>query len=242
MTLPTAKSRPNIRLSDQASEPITAVADSVFEHLKRTRLTLTATADHAGKNGGVQNRRHRARADDAQIDPCHRNPSGSRGAYPACTGRLENHTGPSPSVLDGAAVATLGSQNPDGARSAALDEARLAADSAVFTSSCFPVIDFISPVAAEDAIGNYKLHTTFYDSDFKVVTQADRLGRYGAIVEVVPEFSRSFKRYLPLYRGPDNLNFRVLPFKAALQLSPKFEIDGAVARPAGVRDRGFHRR
>jgi len=228
MTLPTAKSRPNIRLAEKAGEPIKVVADAAFERLKRTRVSLIGTADQAGKTVVFK-------SGDTVLGQ-------ATFTTPAPTARLAaaelrlpipaigKSYGPVTVLVDGLKVAMLGSLNPSASRSGALDELRLVAESSVFNSSTFPVIDFITPVAAEDLIGNYKLHTTFYDADFRLVTTADRQGRYGVIVEVTPEVGRPFKRYLTLYRGPADLNFRVLPLKAALPLPPKFDLDESIAR------------
>ena len=64
----------------------------------------------------------------------------------------------------------------------------------------FPECDFEHPLLAEELIGRYEIKVTYYDKNYNQVTSADEPGRYGAVVEVVPEGGRVIRRYRTLYR------------------------------------------
>ena len=55
----------------------------------------------------------------------------------------------------------------------------------------FPTGSFDQRANAEDLFGRYTVKTTFYDADYKIVTKAEKPGRYGAVVEVTPEGERA---------------------------------------------------
>lgn len=71
-----------------------------------------------------------------------------------------------------------------------------------FTSTTFPRCDFQYPRQARDVLGNYSIRTTFYDNGYNEVSRADRVGRYGAVVEVTPEAGPAIHRNITLVRVP----------------------------------------
>ena len=93
------------------------------------------------------------------------------------------------------------------------DPARRMAETMVFADvefdryclfeSEFPKPQFENPELIEAIIGPYELTTTFYDPDYNEVAKPIRPGRYGAVVEVQPETGRPFKRFVTLFRVPD---------------------------------------
>jgi len=103
----------------------------------------------------------------------------------------------------------------------------------VFAGNAFPACDFENPVIAERLIGNYNIKRTFYDAQFNEVTTADSAGRYGAIIEVMPQHGAPFRRYATLYRQtkPTNVfQWWSLRPEATMTLPPDLGIDaGAIA-------------
>jgi pimeloyl-ACP methyl ester carboxylesterase len=131
--------------------------------------------------------------------------------------------------VDGVSVGSVALSSADALRRGAVNDMDVVATPTVFTQSTFPAIDFLNPGAAEELVGDYSIHTTFYDSEYNVVTSADHLGRYGAVVEIATKLGRPFKRYLTLYRAPKDFKIRPMPVKASLQLPTPFGIDPVVA-------------
>ncbi len=74
----------------------------------------------------------------------------------------------------------------------------------VFCGDAFPVCDFDRPYKARQWLGPYTIKTTFYDRDFNKVDAPTRPGRYGAVVEVVPEQGPKVTRYRTLCCLPDD--------------------------------------
>ena len=128
-------------------------------------------------------------------------------------------------LVDGAVIGSLTLPNAADARRAAAAGLDLVADPCVFTQSGFPIPDFYNPGGAENLLGNYTIHTTYYDADYNAVTSADRPGRYGAVVEVKPEFGKPFKRYLTLYHQTTDFSLRPLDLLATMRLPAKFGVD-----------------
>ncbi len=81
----------------------------------------------------------------------------------------------------------------------------------VLRSSEFPSCEFEHPNLAEDVLGRYEIRTTFYDSEYNVVTSAEEAGRYGAVAEIIPENGRPLKLYRTLVRLPQGSRFGWFP-------------------------------
>ena len=56
----------------------------------------------------------------------------------------------------------------------------------VFAGAALPTCDLVKPTQAAEAVGAYRITTDYFGSDFRRVTTADRPGRYGAMVTIVP--------------------------------------------------------
>lgn len=76
----------------------------------------------------------------------------------------------------------------------------------VFSGTNFPPCDFLNPQQVEDLIGPYTIKTTFYDAACNPVTVAEKPGRYGAVIEVIPENGRTYRHFRTVYRVPDGVN------------------------------------
>ncbi|HIJ65150.1 MAG TPA: serine hydrolase, partial [Candidatus Hydrogenedentes bacterium] len=102
----------------------------------------------------------------------------------------------------------------------------------VFTGGQFPKCDFEKPRVMEGLLGNYALKTTFYDKDYGEVTQPETPGRYGAVVEVIPERGRPFRRFRTLCRVPDTAQLSpwwTSDIGASITLPETYGIDSDVA-------------
>jgi dienelactone hydrolase len=214
-----------IRLAENASAPVTLAVTGGYERFKRTRFSIATTADSAGKIAIFK------AGDDVLGQAAMR--ADGRLAVAEVSVPIPPFGKPFKPVvawLDARPVASVALPNADDARRKAAGNLDLVASPAVFNQATFPPVDFYSPGGAEDLLGNYQVHTTYYNANYDVVTSADKPGRYGAIVEVTPEFGKPFKRYLTLYHGDKDFNLRPLQLKASLVLPPKIGIDPAVGR------------
>lgn len=225
LTLANTKATPHVRLADAPSPAVTLVANGGYERFHRTRTWIAGTSDVVGKVAQIKMK-------DAVLGQATLQADGrlAVGQITLPMPAIGKPYGPLAVVLNGKASGTVAIANADDARKDAVAGLRVVAQPAVFTQTVLPGIEFQSPGAAEDLIGNYTLRTTYYDSDYNVVTSADHPGRYGAVVKVAPEHGKSFKRYVTLYRATKGFDFRPLELKAALQLPSKFGLDPDVTR------------
>lgn len=69
----------------------------------------------------------------------------------------------------------------------------------VFNSDTFPSASFAKPEIVSKALGDYKLSTAYYNSDYQQVTKPDKPGRYGAVVNVQFASGVNMDRYYTLY-------------------------------------------
>ncbi|MDZ4858249.1 MAG: serine hydrolase [Candidatus Hydrogenedentes bacterium] len=76
----------------------------------------------------------------------------------------------------------------------------------VFAGSGFPACNYEDPDLAERLIGPYRIAPKFYDAKYAEVSTAEAPGRYGAIMEIIPETGEPFRRYATLFRQPDSFN------------------------------------
>ena len=92
----------------------------------------------------------------------------------------------------------------------------------VFSGSTLPDVKFEHPLRVEALTGPYEIKTTYYDKDYNVVTTADKNGRYGAVVRIIPENGRPFCRFKTLFRHPEKLHWW------------RYEMDASISLPAGL--------
>src|SRR5690606_30979242 len=104
--------------------------------------------------------------------------------------------------LDGAPLGVLNFPNADEYRARMLMGAPISFSSYVFNGEVFPQCDFENPLLAERLLGPYRIKTTFYDKDYNEVGYAGEAGRYGAVIEAVPESGAPVKRMQTIYRAP----------------------------------------
>jgi endonuclease/exonuclease/phosphatase family metal-dependent hydrolase len=69
----------------------------------------------------------------------------------------------------------------------------------LFAGETLPALAYENPAWIANLIGPYSLSVDYYDAEYKLVTKAEKPGRYGAIVEVNTA-TRTFRRFVDLYR------------------------------------------
>ncbi len=64
----------------------------------------------------------------------------------------------------------------------------------------FPDLSAADKAQLETLIGSHRVEITFYDAEYNVVTQPQKPGRYGAVIEITPENGRVTRRFRTLFR------------------------------------------
>ncbi len=105
----------------------------------------------------------------------------------------------------------------------------LAAHNAIFDGATFPTIDFANKEVIEAAIGEYSLHTRFFDATWNEVTAPAAPGRYGAIVEFHGPAGLSFQRDLTLFKTAKPYASRSDPYRGTLQFPAAFGLPADLA-------------
>ncbi len=186
-----------LRLSDAPSPPVVTAVQGSYERMRRIRVSVAAAGSLAGKTAEL-------RAGAATLASTTLAPDGGR-----ASARLDLPL-PKPGQLvpalevfiAGAPIAALDLPDLARARARAAVDLRVSFDPYVFDSASFPPCDFEHPNLAEDLLGPYTIKTTFYDADYRPVTRAEKPGRYGAVVEVIPEEGASLRFFRTLFRIP----------------------------------------
>jgi len=89
------------------------------------------------------------------------------------------------------------------ARARALVDAAINFSPCVFRGNAFPKCEFDDPHEAEKLLGEYTIQQRFYDNEYNEVTAAEKPGRYGAVIDIVPAKGRPLRRFRTLLRLPD---------------------------------------
>lgn len=126
-------------------------------------------------------------------------------------------------------VATLNLPDPDEKRARSLiEETGFHFQPSVFSGAKFPSSEFEYPLWAEGLIGQYKIKTTYYDSEYNQVTSAVKPGRYGAVAEIIPEKGKTIRRFRTLFCQPEAVAWWNREVKASLELPKEMGVDPAV--------------
>jgi len=216
-----------LRLSEQAGRPV--VANIQAEHDFRRMQTLVTVAARATlvgktvrllKNGqSIAQTTLKANAEGR-----------ASGAIPFAMSTLGEQTGALDVELDGEPVGQIDISGGSRRIAESLVWARPIGRPCVFAGSTLPKVEFEQPLRMRAMVGPYELKTTYYDRDYSVVTKALRPGRYGAVVEVQPERSRSFRRFVTLYRLPEDFRLRDLGLSASIAASEELGVAQEVAQ------------
>ena len=95
----------------------------------------------------------------------------------------------------------------------------------VFYDSQFPWGDFEQGRVVRRCLFPVKVTTTFYDAQYHEVTQADKPGRYGAVVRIGLNGGIVAHRFITLYRMPVRVFFADSPMTVSAQWPPEAGID-----------------
>lgn len=186
-----------LRLARKPSDPVRAVARAQYDELAQTIVRIVTTSDWDGKTAAVREQRRslavasleardgRPRAEFRFDMP----PVGE--TFDALTVRVGRVT---------AANVVLPDARVWRAQKLMTFAPRFAPP--VFAGNSFPACDYENPILAERYLGPYRIETTFYDAQYNKVSSADKPGRYGAIVDIIPNEGRPLRRYATLYRQP----------------------------------------
>lgn len=77
-------------------------------------------------------------------------------------------------------------------------------------------------------LGPHTLRATFYDRDYNVVESAENGGRYGAVIDIVPENGRATRRFRTLFRQAEPFSWWRSRTQASLALPPQLGVDPAL--------------
>ncbi len=77
----------------------------------------------------------------------------------------------------------------------------------VFTGNALPEFDLDIPYWVRDLVGPCRIQVRYYDGDYNEVKEANKDGRYAAIVEITPKVGKSLKRYVTLFRQPQTFRW-----------------------------------
>lgn len=89
----------------------------------------------------------------------------------------------------------------------------------------FPPADFASPHEARQWLGDYKIESTFYNSDYEEVDEPTAPGRYGAVVQITAEDGCVYTRFRTLYKTPAPQKFWGGVIQGELELPTGFGVD-----------------
>ncbi|HEY3319071.1 MAG TPA: prolyl oligopeptidase family serine peptidase [Planctomycetota bacterium] len=204
-----------------------------FEHFRRLIVNVTADASAAGKtlklkDGDNTLGKIKLAAVDGRV--------AARMVLPLPA--AGKNYGVLNATLDGDSAGTLKLPDFQALRQQALRDAPILFKPCVFTGSNFPRCDFEQLSLVEDLVGEYSLQVTFYDAAYNEVKSADRPGRYGAIVTVNPQNGAPFKRFITLYRQPEQFNWwrGKLPVTAEFPKEFGVSLEAAKAQAQAVSD------
>lgn len=186
-----------IRLAPKPSPPVLVAARGTYERMRRIRIDVAAPREFVGKKARVI--RSGRTAASAVLSEA----NGRAGAK--ITLPMPKRGQPTPvleAAVDGVSRTAVNLPDADAARARALVDLPLVLRPMVFSGATFPEAEFEQPVLAEEVLGPYTIKTTYYDADYNVVASAEKPGRYGAVVEIIPEQGRPTKRFRTLFRTP----------------------------------------
>lgn len=84
------------------------------------------------------------------------------------------------------------------ARAKAIATAKIVFSPYCFTGADLPEGDFENPGLMQSLIGPYSIGLRYFDADFNPVTRAEKPGRYGAVLEVIPASGKPLRRFRTL--------------------------------------------
>ena len=190
-----------LRLANKPSSPVNAVARAQFDDLARTVVRVVATKDWIGKHATVNDAR-KAIADGTFKDDAAR----ARASFTFDMPPPGESFGVLSVGVDRKSRVALVLPDAQVWRAQKLMTYAPRFSPPVFQGDAFPGCDYANPLLAERYLGTYRIETTFYDAQYNKVTSAAKPGRYGAVIDIVPDVGRPLRRYATLYRQPQPYN------------------------------------
>jgi hypothetical protein len=211
-----------IRLAEKPSSPALAAGRAYYDGLRCTRAIVTASPELAGKAVS-------ARVDGKEI---------ARGVLSEQNGRAVANMRaeiPAPGVewktvsllLGGKTIDTVSLPDLAQLRTTQASRLRFNFRPFCFSGTRLPDGDFEDPVQAENIYGPYSLGFSYYDADFKPVTTAEKPGRYGAIVEIRPANGAPIKRFYPLFRFAESVDWDRVKMQVKTELPKELGVNPA---------------
>lgn len=218
-----ASAEHRVRLAAAPSPPVLATASGGYENLRRTRIEVHAAGALAGRQVKVQEGDVVLVSGSLQADG-HR--SAARLILPM-PGPGQTY-GPLRISVDEQLLTTLDLPSPDEQRARLLMDLEVHCDPAVFDGPAFPSCGPTDPARLEELIGPNQVRTTFFDRTWQEVAQAEQPGRYGAVIELVPEQGRVVRRFRTLFRSPAPVDWWGTEIPVTVHLPSALGLDSAV--------------
>ncbi|MDQ1316850.1 MAG: Serine hydrolase [Candidatus Poribacteria bacterium] len=210
-----------LRLAEIPSDPVLISVRGNYERMIRTKISVNAVAEMADKKVDVKEG-SRVLADGKLIADNGRASVNLNMPMPPVGKPYSKLT----VVVDNKPITTLTLPDADEKRARALiEETGFHFQPSVFSGTQFPSCDFENPLSAEALIGQYKIKTTFYDSEYKEVKSAEKPGRYGAIVEITSEKGKMIRRFRTLFRQPEGLDWWGRDINASIEFPQELGIN-----------------
>ncbi|MEO7715192.1 MAG: PHB depolymerase family esterase [Capsulimonas sp.] len=197
-----AEKMQTVRLSVLPSPPIRVAGIAVYNSFRWTDFALTAPAALAGKPVAIKDG---PKTVAAMVLGRQGDQAAAKLRLP-CPAPGTKSYGPLTIVLEGVPQGVMLMPDLKAARRNVAQQL-LMKSTFTFSGEWFPEIDYDQPRGMEDAIGPYTLRTTWYDNDYRRVTQATKPGRYGARVEIVGKEGVAAKRFLIFFRQPSEIDW-----------------------------------
>jgi CubicO group peptidase (beta-lactamase class C family) len=190
-----------IRLAKKASSPYVARVSGSYDEGLRTNVRVVARSEFVDRKVTVRDGRAKAAVDMFHAD------SGFAAADLLFDMPERGLDAPHYVVRSrGAELGAVSLPDADVIRAQRIMFLPITLKPPVFAGENFPEAEFAQPLVAERLFGACTFKTTYYDRDYNVVERATQPGRYGAVVEITPDYGPPLTRYFTLFRAPDGYN------------------------------------
>ncbi len=216
-----------LRLAKKASPPVVARVTGDYDEGLRTHVHVVATGDYADetviiRDGRTKTAKEMFRAENgfAVADLLFDMP--------------ERDLGPRTFEIrsSGDELGTLALPDADVIRAQRLMFMPMVLTPSIMHRDTFSEPALVQPLLAEKLLGTATIKTTYYDKNYNVVDRASNPGRYGAVVEIAPEFGPTVTRTFTLFRAPEGYNptfqWWFQRKGARLDLPPTLQIDPSI--------------
>ncbi|MCL3781003.1 hypothetical protein EMN47_11470 [Prolixibacteraceae bacterium JC049] len=132
--------------------------------------------------------------------------------------------------IAGKHVVSIKGPNINKIRAEEFIKAELKFENWIFNTPSFPKCDFEKSYYMEDLVGPYSIETKFYNQHFDEVTKAEKDGRYGAIVKVIPKYGQPLLRFFNLYKYPQNFQWWNAKIDSPQKLFGGLGLDSSLVR------------